>query len=77
MAAESMLAGSLITALSGLAGVALAKCRCIYRRSQDGVCMPACGFTDKPLEPEEHSLDIWTGRLEAGDILIAARNEAE
>ena len=77
MTAESMLAGSVITALSGLAGVFLAKCRCVYRRSEEGVCMPACGFSDKPLEKEEHELDIMTAHLEEGDVLIAARKEVE
>ena len=72
-----MFLGSLITALSGLAGVALSRCRCIYRRSEEGVCMPACGFSDKPLEPEEKQLEITIEHLEQGDVLIAARKEAE
>ena len=77
MTAESMLAGSLITALSGLAGVALAKCRCIYRRSEEGVCMPACGFTDKALEPEEKQLEICIEHSELGDVLLATRKEVD
>ena len=77
MTAESMLAGSVITALSGLAGVFLAKCRCVYRRSEEGVCMPACGFSDKPLERDRHELDICIEHLEPGDVLLAARNEAD
>ena len=52
MGAESMALGSLITAASGLIGVILAKCRCVYRRTEDGTCLPSCGFPDKLLPPE-------------------------
>ena len=63
MGAESMALGSLITAASGLVGVVLAKCRCVYRRTEDGVCLPSCGFSDKPLTPEEHEIELWHERL--------------
>ena len=73
MGAESMALGSLITAGSGLIGVVLAKCRCVYRRSEEGVCLPACGFSDKPLEPDHNSLDIHHDRIEDVEIIIVSK----
>ena len=72
MGAESMALGSLITAGSGLIGVVLAKCRCVYRR-QDGECQPACGFSDKPLERENNSLEIHHDRIEDCEIIIVSK----
>ena len=67
-----MAIGSLITAASGLIGVVLAKCRCVYRR-QDGECQPSCGFSDKPLEPEHSVLDVHHDRLEDIEIIVLSK----
>ena len=67
-----MAIGSLITAASGLIGVILAKCRCVYRR-QDGECQPACGFSDKPLERENNSLEIHHDKLEDLEIIVLSK----
>ena len=67
-----MAIGSLITAASGLIGVILAKCRCVYRR-QDGECQPACGFSDKPLERENNSLEIHHDKIEDCEIIIVSK----
>ena len=73
MGAESMALGSLITAGSGLIGVVLAKCRCVYRRTEDGTCVPSCGFSDKPLTPEQHEIEIWKETVEDIDLLIISK----
>ena len=73
MGAESMAIGSLITACTGLVGVVLAKCRCVYRRTDDGICLPSCGISDKPLTPETHEIDIWKEQVEDVGVLIISQ----
>ena len=68
-----MAIGSLITAASGLIGVILAKCRCVYRRTEDGVCQPACGFSDKPLEPDHSELSIHHDKVEDLEIIVISK----
>ncbi len=76
MGAESMALGSLITAASGLVGVVLAKCRCVYRRTEEGVCLPSCGFSDKPLTPETHEIEVWKEQVEDVDVLIISKKSS-
>ena len=71
-----MAIGSLITAISGLAGAALAKCRCIYRRDANDRCQPACGFSDASLLPEEHELEIVHEQVDDIPVLIITRKSA-
>ena len=59
MGAESALLGSLITAGSGLFGVVLAKCRCLYKRDADRNCSPIFAFSDKAIMPDEHEIEIF------------------
>ena len=73
MGAESALLGSLVTAASGLVGVILAKCRCVYRRTEEGVCLPSCGFSDKPLTPEEHEIEVMKEHVDDVEILIISK----
>ena len=65
--------GSLITAGNGLVGVILAKCKCVYRRSEDGVCQPSCGFSDKPLTPEEHEIEVIREHVDDVELLIISK----
>ena len=76
MGGSEVALGSLITAASGMIGVILAKCRCVYRRDDEGTCMPACGFTDKSLLPEKHELEIVHETIDDVDILILTKKEA-
>ena len=59
MGAESAILASLVTAGSGLLGVILAKCKCMYKRDPDGNCAPIFAFSDKALAPDEHEIDIY------------------
>ena len=65
-----MALGSAITALSGLVGMFCQKCRCVYRRSEEGVCLPSCGFSDKPLTPEEHEIEVIKEHVDDVEIII-------
>ena len=56
MGAESAILASLVTAGSGLLGVILAKCKCLYKRDVDGNCSPIFAFSDKALQPDEHEI---------------------
>ena len=67
-----MAIGSLITAASGLIGVVRAKCRCVCRR-QDGERQPACGLSDKALEPDHSSLDVHHDRIEGSEIIVLSK----
>ena len=69
---ESMAVGSLITACSGLCGVILAKCRCIYKRDPEGNCNPACGFSDKPLN-DHHEIDLFRETVDDCEVLIITK----
>ena len=71
-----MALGSLITAGSGLIGVVLAKCRCVYRRADDGTCMPSCGFSDKPLTPEHHEIEILHEHIDDVEVLVITKKAA-
>ena len=70
---ESMAIGNLITAISGLAGAALAKCKCIYRRDAHDRCQPACGFSNEALIPEEHELEIVHQQVDDIPVLIITK----
>ena len=59
MGAESAILASLVTAGSGLLGVILAKCKCLYKRDADGNCAPTFAFSDKALTPDEHEIEIF------------------
>ncbi len=67
--------GSLITAASGLIGVVLTTCWCVYRRDDEGMCMPACGFSDKPLTPERHPIEIVRETLDEIHVLIICKKD--
>ena len=64
-----MALGSLITALSGLCGIALNRCKCAYKR-EDGECMPGCAFQDKPIFDEKHELEISQHVLDDIPVLL-------
>ena len=49
MGAESAILASLVTAGSGLLGVILAKCKCLYKRDADGNCAPIFALVTRPL----------------------------
>ena len=76
MGAESMALVSLITAASGLIGVVRAKCRCVYRRTEDGTCLPSCGFSDKPLTPEQHEIELIHEHVDDIDVLVITKKAA-
>ncbi len=51
---DSALLASLLTALSGVLALAVARIRCVYKWNKDGECDPRCGCTDQPLtDPDE------------------------
>lgn len=58
MGAESMAIGSIITTFGGLCGVVLSKCKCIYKRDDEGNCSPIFSFTDKPIQADNDEIKI-------------------
>ena len=73
MGVESALLGSIVATVGGLAGVVLAKCRCVYRRNEEGVCLPSCGFSDKPLVPEDHEIEVFHEHVDDIPVLIITK----
>ena len=72
MGVESALLGSIVTTIGGLLGVVLSKCRCVYKRDDEG-CNPACGFTEKPLN-DNHEIDIFEHTIDDTAVLIITKN---
>ena len=72
MGVESALLGSIVTTIGGLLGVVLSKCRCVYKRDDEG-CNPACGFSDKPLN-DHHEIDIFEHTIDDTAVLIITKN---
>ena len=65
------LLGSIVTTIGGLCGVILSKCRCVYKRDDEG-CNPACGFSDKPLN-DHHEIEIFEHKIDDTPVLIITK----
>ena len=77
MGAESAILASLVTAGSGLLGVILAKCKCLYKRDADGNCAPTFAFSDKAITPDEHEIEIFHELVGEGTpVLIITKKAA-
>ncbi len=63
MGAESAILASLVTAGSGLLGVVLARCKCMYKRDAGGNGAPIVAFSDKAITPDEHEIEIFRERV--------------
>ena len=74
MGAESALLGSLITSVSGLMGLLIAKIKCVYRRSDDG-CQPACACMDGKIEKDNDELEVHTVQANGLDLIYVAKKE--
>ncbi len=74
MGAESALLGSLITSVTGLLGLLIAKIKCVYRRADEG-CQPACACMDGKLERENDELEVHTVQANGLDLIYVARKE--
>ena len=72
MGVESALLGSIVTTIGGLFGVVLSKCRCACKRDEDG-CDNACGFSDKPLTPEDHEIEVIKEHVDDVELLIISK----
>ena len=72
MGVESALLGSIVATVGGLVGVVLAKCRCVYKKDDDGGCNPACGFSDKPLN-DHHEIEFFEHRVDDCPVLIITK----
>ena len=73
MGVESALLGSIVSIIGGLLGVVLSKCRCVYKRDEDG-CNPACGFSDKPLN-DHHEIEILEHKVDDTAVLIITKKK--
>ena len=75
MSAESAaLLGSLITSVTGLLGMVIAKVKCVYRRTDEG-CQPACACMDGKLEKDNDELEVHTVAANGVDLIYVAKKE--
>ena len=75
MSAESAaLLGSLITSVTGLLGMIIAKVKCVYRSTDDG-CQPACACMDGKLEKDNDELEVHTVSANGVDLIYVAKKE--
>ena len=74
MGAESALLGSLITSVTGLVGMCIAKIKCVYRHTEDG-CQPACACMDGKLERDNELLETHVVQANGLDLIYVARKE--
>ena len=74
MSAESALLGSLITSVTGLLGLIIAKVKCVYRRTNEG-CQPAGACMDGKLEKDNDELEAHTVSANGVDLIYVAKKE--
>ena len=68
------LLGSLITSVSGLLGLLIAKIKCVYRHTDEG-CPPACACMDGKIEKDNELLETHTVQANGLDLIYVARKE--
>ena len=69
---SAALLGSLITSVTGLLGLIIAKVKCVYRRTDEG-CQPACACMDGKLEKDNDELEVHTVSADGGDLIYVAK----
>ena len=70
---EGFALGSLITSVTGLLGLIIAKVKCVYRRTDEG-CQPACACMDGKLE-KDTELEVHTVAANGVDLIYVAKKE--
>ena len=71
---EGFALGSLITSVTGLLGLIIAKVKCVYRRTDEG-CQPACACMDGKLEKDNDELEVHTVSANGVDLIYVAKKE--
>ena len=62
---DSALYGSLLTGGIGVLTLVISRIRCHYKRSDEGVCQPQCGCTEKSLREDHEEVEIH--EIQVGD----------
>ena len=74
MGAESALLATLITSVTGLIGMCLAKVKCAYRHTDEG-CSPNCAFMDARLEKDNDELVFHSIQANGLDLLYVGKKD--
>ena len=72
---SAALLGSLITSVTGLLGLIIAKVKCVYRRTDEG-CQPACTCMDGKLEKDNDEPEVHTVSANGVDLIYVAKKES-
>ena len=67
---DSALLGSVVSSAFSLAALACSRWKCIYRRSDDGSCNPACAFSGQPLEHQEEEIELRRVEIEGKEVVV-------
>ena len=67
---DQALLGSVVSSAFSLAALACSRWKCVYRRSEDGNCMPACAFSGQPLEHQEEEIEVRRVDVEGKEIVV-------
>ena len=72
MSAETALLSTALTASVGLATMIIHRIKCVYRRTDEGECIPSCACQEKPLE-EERELEVRRVTVNGLDLVYVVR----
>ena len=72
MSAETALLSTALTASVGLATMIIHRIKCVYRRNDEGECIPSCACQEKPLE-EESELEVRRVAVNGLDLVYVVR----
>ena len=75
MGAESVVIASVVATLGGLGAQVIARIRCLCKPDSNGNCRAASGCTDRPLEHDDHELDITEYEFGARKVIILTNKE--
>ena len=67
---DQALLGAITSSAFSLAALIVSRVKCIYRRSDDGTCNPACACSGQPLEHQEEDIEIRRVEIEGKEVAV-------
>ena len=66
--------GAITSSAFSLAALCVSRINCIYRRTEDGSCQPACACSGQPLEHQEENIEIRRVEIEGKEVAVLFKN---
>ena len=70
---DQALLGAVTSSAFSLAALVVSRVKCIYRRTEDGACQPACACSGQPLEHQEEDIEIRRVEIEGKEVAVLIR----